>query len=173
MSAVKHAFQKIGHGIEDIGKSIGKDLKGVGNIIGGCITLTPSEIKNGFSEVGQGLKQGVSGLGEAAGGAAGGFAGMTPLGAGINALTHNALSNLCEDLGKTCANTINSGIDGVGQFAKGVGTGNFKEMLSGAMNVGQLAMLAVPGAGEAGSLALSAGKELLKDSVQQEVLKHV
>jgi phage-related protein len=176
MSAIKHAFENIGHGIEDAAKSLGKDLEGAGKVIGGCLTLNPNEIKSGIGEVGDGLKQGISGLGKVAGGVAGGVVGMTPLGAAINALSNNSLSNMCEGVANSCADTLNNGINGIGQVAEGAATGNFKEMLSGAINVGQVAMLAVPGAGEAKAaedIALGAGKDLLKQGVEQEVMNNV
>lgn len=176
MSAVKHAFEKVGHGLEHAVSSLGKDLKGLGKVVGGVLTMNPSEIKHGFSDIGNGLKQGIDGVGEAAGGLAGGLVGMTPLGAGINALTHNSLTNICEGVCNACATTLDSGIDGVGQVAKGVATGNFKELVQGAFNIAQVASLAVPGAGEAemaGDIALAAGKGLLKDGAEQEVAGNV
>jgi hypothetical protein len=180
MSAVKHAFEKGVHGLEHAAQSLGKDVKGLGKVVEGALTLNPSEIKQGFSDVGNGLKQGIDGLGEAAGGLAGGLAGATPLGAAVNALTHNSLTKICEGVGNACASTLDSGIDGVGQVAKGVATGNFKELAKGALNIAQVAALAVPGAGEAeaaGDIALAAakaaGKHLLKDGVKQEVTGNV
>jgi hypothetical protein len=180
MSAVKHAFEKMGHGLEHAASSLGKDVKGLGHVVDGVLTMNPKEIKNGFSEVGNGLKQGIDGLGEAAGGVAGGLVGMTPLGAGINALTHNSLTKICEGVGNACASTLDSGIDGVGQVAKGVATGNFKEMAKGAFNIAQVASLAVPGAGEAeaaADIALAAGKaaakHIVKDGVEQQVIGNV
>jgi len=180
MSAVKHAFEKVGHGLKEAGESLGKDIKGLGKVVDGVVTMNPGEIKQGFSDVGNGLKKGIDGLGEAAGGLAGGLAGATPLGAAVNALTHNSLTKMCEGVGNACASTLDSGIDGVGQVAKGVATGNFKELAKGALNIAQVASLAVPGAGEAEAAAdialaaaKAAGKHLLKDGVKQEAMGNV
>jgi hypothetical protein len=172
MSAVKHAFQKVGQGIEHVADSAGKDLKGLGKVVDGVLTANPSEIKNGFSDVGKGLKEGVSGLGEIAGGAAGAVVSATPLGAAVNALTHNKLEKLVEGVGDSCAGVINNGIDGVGQLAKGIAKGDLKEALKGALNVGSVAMLAIPGAGEAeaaADVAMAAGRGLLKQGVENKV----
>jgi len=180
MSAVKHAFEKMGHGLKEAGESLGKDIKGLGKVVDGVVTMNPGEIKQGFSDVGNGLKKGIDGLGEAAGGLAGGLAGATPLGAAVNALTHNSLTKMCEGVGNACASTLDSGIDGVGQVAKGVATGNFKELAKGALNIAEVASLAVPGAGEAEAAAdvalaaaKAAGKHLLKDGVKQEAMGNV
>ena len=171
MGAIKHAFSKIGHGIEHAVSGLGKEIKGVGKVIGGCVTFNPHEIKSGVSDVGNGIKQGITGLGEIAGGAAGGIVGATPLGAAINTLTHDGLSKLVEGVGDSCANVLKTGVDGVGEFGKGLASGNLQQMFKGAFDVGQVAMLAVPGAGEveAADLAMTAGRGLLKKGVENEV----
>jgi len=172
MSAVKHAFEKIGHGIEHVVDSVGKDIKGLGRMAGGVLTGNPSEIKNGLKDIGNGLKEGIGGLGEVAGGAAGAAVGMTPLGAAINGMSGGKLSKLVEGVGDACAGVLKDGIDGIGEVGKGIAHGNFKEIFDGAMKVGNVAMLAVPGAGEAAAardIAMAAGKDLLKQGVENEV----
>lgn len=173
MSAIKHAFEKIGEGIKHIGEAIGHGLEGLGKVVGGVLTMHPSEIKSGFSDMGKGLKECVSGLGESVGGLGGAVIGATPLGAAVNALTGDKLSKFVEGIGTSAASVVNNGIDGVGQFAEGVATGNLGEAFKGALNVGQVALLAVPGAGEAelaGDVAAVAAKGLLKQGVETEAL---
>ena len=172
MSAVKHAFEKVGHGIEHAVESVGKDLKGVGEVVGGCLTFNPKEIKNGISDVGNGLKEGISGLGEVAGGVAGGIVGITPIGAAINAMTGDKLSNFVEGVGEGCASVLNTGIDGIGEVGSGLANGDISKMLKGMMDVGQVAALAVPGLGEAdlaADVAMGAVRGLAKKGVENEV----
>lgn len=72
MSAIKHALSDAAKGVENAGKSLGKDLHGAGKAVGSAVAASPSEI--------------------------GGHA-STPLGAGINALAHKSLTNIRDGLG--------------------------------------------------------------------------
>ena len=103
---------------------------------------------------------------------AGAVAGATPLGAAINGMFGDKLSHFLEGVGKQAAGVLNNGIDGVGHVAHGLATGNLGEAFKGAVDVGQVAMLAVPGAGEAelaGDALGVAAKGLLKQGVEGEV----
>jgi len=173
MSAIKHAFEKIGEGIKHVGEAIGHGIEGLGRTIGGVLTMNPNEIKNGLGDMGNSLKEGISGIGEAAGGVAGAVVGATPLGAAVNAMTGDKLSNFVEGVGTSAAGVLNNGIDGVGHVAHGLATGDLGEAFKGAIDVGQVAMLAVPGAGEAEMAADVAGvaaRGLLKQGVENEVM---
>jgi phage-related protein len=177
VSAVKHAFQELGKGIKDVADGIGHAVEGAVKTVGGALTLNPSLMKSGAKEFDSGVKQSVTGVGEAAGGLAGAAVGMSPVGAAVNAMTGGAASRLATGTFEGAASTINGGITGAEDIADGVAHGNFGEVAKGMVGVGQVAMLAVPGAGEgelaASAVAKSATTDLLKDSAKDQLASTV
>jgi len=172
MSAVKHAFEKIGEGIKHAFEGIGHAVEGLGKTVAGVLTANPKEIKAGLGDIAGGAKEAVSGVGEVAGGVGAAAVGASPLGAAINAMTGGKASNFVQGVGDSAAQAVNNGIDGVGQFADGIAKGNVGEAFSGLANAGQAALMFVPGAGEADlamSVAMNAGKQLVKQGVEGQV----
>jgi hypothetical protein len=169
MSAVKHAFEKIGDGIKHGFEGIGHAIEGAAETIGGALTASPSLMKKGANEFTSGLKQTVSGAGEIVGGELGAFVGMTPLGAALNSFTHGAASRLAEGVGDSAADIVNTGFTGAEDMVGGAVTGNGKEFLNGLAASAETASYAIPGAGEeelAARMATSTAKNLVKNSAE-------
>ncbi|TKC87905.1 hypothetical protein FAZ69_16705 [Trinickia terrae] len=136
------------------------------------MTANPKLIKEGAHNFDQGWKGSISGLGEAAGGVAGAAVGVTPLGAALNSMTHGAASRLASGVFEGAASTVKNGLTGAEKMADGIVHGNLSEIGKGALGVGQVAALAIPGLGEgdmALSVATTVGKNLIKDGVKDQV----
>lgn len=167
MSAVKHAFEKIGDGIKHGIEGIGHAIEGAAETIGGALTASPSLMKKGANEFASGLKQTVSSAGEIVGGELGAVVGMTPLGAALNSLTHGAASRLAEGVGDNASDIINTSLTGAEHMVGGTLTGNSREFLNGLMATAETASYAIPGAGEeelGARMVASAAENLVKNS---------
>ncbi|MBP0633717.1 MULTISPECIES: hypothetical protein [unclassified Cupriavidus] len=164
MSAVKNAFEKIGDGIKEVADGIKDVAEGALKTVGGVLTINPALIKAGANEFDNGCKECVNGVADTAGAAVG----ITPIGAALNSITDGAASRLASGVFDSLASTVNGGFTGVEEIIDGVVDGDPTEMVKGAFGVGQIALLALPGVGEADmalSLALNTGKDMLTDAV--------
>ncbi len=171
MGAVKKAFKKIGQGIKTVAKGIGGNIKGLVKMAGGALTFNPRLLKEGAKSYANGMKNIVSGAGQVAGGMAAASVGMSPLGAAINGLTGGAASRLACKTFTSAAETVTNGVEGAFKMADGLVHGDMKKVLSGALAAGELASMAIPGAGAAAFAAKSVTKSVVKDQLKDEVLQ--
>lgn len=174
MTALKHAFEKIGEGIADAFKGLGKDIAGAFKVIGGALTGNPNLMKSGAEEFESGLKEEVSGIAEVADGAVDATLAASPLGAALMAVIGPSAQKFIDGVFTGAANLVNGGISGVVSVASGIATGNLSEIGKGLEGVASVATLFVPGAGEAEmgvdavEVAVNAGKSLIQNSAESQ-----
>jgi len=144
MGAVKDAFHKIGEGIKNVAQGIGHAVEGAVKTVGGALTANPELLKEGANTFKNGLQQGISGVGQVAGGAVGAAIGITPVGAAINHMTNGAASRLGSGIFEGAAKTLNKGIDGGINVVHGLATGDMKEVLKGGWDVFKAAGMTNP-----------------------------
>ena len=165
LDSIKGAFQKGVGGLKEIGEGVAHVGQGGAEILGGIAKGDLSQIKEGAKGINGGINDTIKGVGDAAGGAAGVAIGASPLGAALNHVTHGAASRLAEGTFTGVADTLVKGREGGIKMAEGLMHGDLKEAAAGAKDYGKMAMLFVPGAGEA-SLARTVGMNMLKSGAK-------
>jgi hypothetical protein len=165
LDSIKGAFSKGVGGLQELGAGIEHAAQGGGEILGGIAKGDLGRIKEGAKGINGGINDSIKGLGDVAGGAAGAAIGASPLGAALNHVTHGAASRLAEGTFTGVADTLVKGREGGIKMAQGLMHGNLKEAAAGAKDYGKMAMLFVPGAGEA-SLARTVGTNMLKSGLK-------
>jgi hypothetical protein len=142
-------------------------IKGTVKLAGGVVTMNPKLLKSGAKDFDKSVKSSLSGLAETAGGLAGVAMHTNPLGACVNRLTKGAASRLVEKTVEGTVNVVKDGYQGAKDVGSGLAQGDFKKAALGALKVGELGLM---GAGVAASkVATTAGKELVKSGVTQQV----
>jgi hypothetical protein len=166
LDSIKGAFQKGVGGLKEIGEGMEHVASGGGEILGGIAKGDLSQIKEGAKGLDGGINDAIKGVGDTAGGAAGVAVGASPLGAALNHVTHGSASRLAEGTFTGVADTVVKGREGGIKMADGLMHGNLKEAAQGAKDYANMAMLVVPGAGEA-NLGRMVATNMLKEGVKQ------
>jgi len=144
MGAVKDAFHKIGEGVKNVAKGVGHAVEGAVKTAEGVLTANPKLLKEGANTFKQGLQQGISGVGQVAGGTVGAAIGLTPVGAAINHMTNGAASRLGSGIFEGAAKTLNRGIDGATDLAGHLAKGDLKNAGKDLWKIASAASMTTP-----------------------------
>ena len=162
LNNLKHGFQKFEHGLTHVVKAVGKDISGLGHVVGGVLTMNPHEISKGVKRMGEGLKESVQGIGEMAAGSLEVTLDLSPMGMAVNQLTNGGVNKLVDGAAKFATSMVTDTLEAPEHIVHGLVHGDLKEAGMGALNLGAAALMVVPGAGEAAmaaKIALKSGGE--------------
>ena len=183
---IKKGFEKIGEGFKKIGEGIKhfaegaiKAIGGAFKVVGGALTFNGDLIKQGANDVKDGGKKAwhsvdetIKGAGEVLGGAASTAVAISPAGMAINQMTNNAASRLADGVFEGMADTIVKGRNGLINAGEAAIKGDWKGVGKGLYDTANLALMFVPGAGQANAarnVGQQFAKELVKSGVKDSV----
>ena len=183
---IKKGFEKIGEGFKKIGEGIKNFAEGAVHAIGGAFKVLggvlsfngdlikkgANDVKDGGSEAWHSVDTTIKGAGEVLGGAASAAVAVSPAGMAINQLTGNAASRLADGVFEGAADTLVKGRNGLVNAADAAVHGDWKGVGKGLYDTANLALMLVPGAGEANAarvVAQNAAKGLIKAGAKDAV----
>lgn len=157
-SDIKHAFQHMGNAFKHTAEGCFDTLSGMGHVVKGAVTFNTDEMGKGLKCITKGVQENVKALGEGVTGIVQLGADVSPLGAGVNYLTHGGVNKVVEGTTKFVTSTINDFVEAPQHLVHGVVHGDLMEAGGAVLTIGSAALMVVPGVGEVAMAARAGSK---------------